>query len=172
MSLFVWLVADGWCWFVQREKYCWLVADGWFVLREKYCWLVADKPNEQGEYVTNVIIESSDTTKLRNFRQETDSINLKKKIKTKNLLKSATSYTDTRPDINMPQPDLRTARQKTMTHFCAGLRTFGGWRKMSLTSSHHCMNSKGMKRFVSVCDQQQLTPPPKLMMGSCTSDEG
>jgi hypothetical protein len=30
---FVWLVADGWC---------------WFVLREEYCWLVADKPNEQG----------------------------------------------------------------------------------------------------------------------------
>jgi hypothetical protein len=48
-SLFVWLVADGWCWFVLREKYCWLVADGWFVLREKYCWLVADKPNEQGD---------------------------------------------------------------------------------------------------------------------------
>jgi hypothetical protein len=44
----VWLVADGWCWFVLREKYCWLVAGGWFVLREKYCWLVADKPNEQG----------------------------------------------------------------------------------------------------------------------------
>jgi hypothetical protein len=48
-SLFVWLVADGWCWFVVREKYCWLVAGGWFVLREKYCWLVADKPNEQAE---------------------------------------------------------------------------------------------------------------------------
>jgi hypothetical protein len=47
MSLFVWLVADGWCWFVLREKYCWLVAGGWFVLREKYCWLVADKPSEQ-----------------------------------------------------------------------------------------------------------------------------
>jgi hypothetical protein len=47
-SLFVRLVADGWCWFVLREKYCWLVADGWFVLREKYCWLVADKPSEQG----------------------------------------------------------------------------------------------------------------------------
>jgi hypothetical protein len=31
-GLFVWLVADGWC---------------WFVLREKYCWLVADKPSEQ-----------------------------------------------------------------------------------------------------------------------------
>jgi hypothetical protein len=31
LSLFVWLVADGWCWFVLREKYCWLVADGWFV---------------------------------------------------------------------------------------------------------------------------------------------
>jgi hypothetical protein len=26
-------VADGWCWFVLREKYCWLVAGGWFVLR-------------------------------------------------------------------------------------------------------------------------------------------
>jgi hypothetical protein len=48
-SLFVWLVADGWCWFVLREKYCWLVVGGWFVLREKYCWLVADKPNEQGQ---------------------------------------------------------------------------------------------------------------------------
>jgi hypothetical protein len=34
-SLFGWLVADGWC---------------WFVLREKYCWLVADKPNEQGGF--------------------------------------------------------------------------------------------------------------------------
>jgi hypothetical protein len=43
--MFVWLVADGWCWFVLREKYCWLVAGGWFVLREKYCWLVADKPS-------------------------------------------------------------------------------------------------------------------------------
>jgi hypothetical protein len=48
-SLFVWLVADGWCWFVLREKYCWLVADGWFFLRQKYCWLVTDKPSEQGE---------------------------------------------------------------------------------------------------------------------------
>jgi hypothetical protein len=42
-------VADDWCWFALREKYCWLIA-GWFVLREKYCWLVADKPNEQGDY--------------------------------------------------------------------------------------------------------------------------
>jgi hypothetical protein len=40
-------MADGWCWFVLREKYCWLVGDGWFILRENYCWLVADKPNEQ-----------------------------------------------------------------------------------------------------------------------------
>jgi hypothetical protein len=47
-GLFGWLVADGWCWFVLREEYCWLVAGGWFVLREKYCWLVADKPSEQG----------------------------------------------------------------------------------------------------------------------------
>jgi hypothetical protein len=42
-------VADGWCWFVLREEYCWLVVDGWFVLRVKYCWLVADKPSEQAE---------------------------------------------------------------------------------------------------------------------------
>jgi hypothetical protein len=40
-------VTDGWCWFVLREKYCWLVAGCWFVVREKYCWLVADKPSEQ-----------------------------------------------------------------------------------------------------------------------------
>jgi hypothetical protein len=42
-SLFGWLVSDGWCWFVLREEYCWLVAGGWFVLREKYGWLVVDK---------------------------------------------------------------------------------------------------------------------------------
>jgi hypothetical protein len=47
-SLFGRLVADGWCWFILRERYCWLVAGGWFVVREKYCWLVADKPSEQG----------------------------------------------------------------------------------------------------------------------------
>jgi hypothetical protein len=41
-------VADVWCWFVLREKYCWLVAGGWFILREKYYWLMADKPSEQG----------------------------------------------------------------------------------------------------------------------------
>jgi hypothetical protein len=28
-------VADGWFWFVLREKYCWLIAGRWFVLREK-----------------------------------------------------------------------------------------------------------------------------------------
>jgi hypothetical protein len=39
-------VADGWCWFVLREEYCWLV-DGGFV-REKYCWPVADKPSKHG----------------------------------------------------------------------------------------------------------------------------
>jgi hypothetical protein len=58
-SLFVWLVADGWCWFVLREKYCWLVAGGWFVVREKYCWLVADKPSEQAvDRVTNAMNRS------------------------------------------------------------------------------------------------------------------
>jgi hypothetical protein len=51
-SLFGWLVADGWCWFVLREEYCWLVVRGWFVLREKYCWLVADKPNEQADLMS------------------------------------------------------------------------------------------------------------------------
>jgi hypothetical protein len=48
LSLFGWLVADDWCWFVLREEYCWLVTGGWFVVREKYCCLVADKPSEQG----------------------------------------------------------------------------------------------------------------------------
>ena len=34
-------MAGGWCWFVVKEKYCWL-ADGWywFGVEEKYCWLV------------------------------------------------------------------------------------------------------------------------------------
>jgi hypothetical protein len=27
-SMFGWLVADGWYWFVLREEYCWLVVDG------------------------------------------------------------------------------------------------------------------------------------------------
>jgi hypothetical protein len=54
VSLFGWLVADGWCWFVLREEYYWLVAGGWFVLREKYCWLVVDKPSEQGGGATFV----------------------------------------------------------------------------------------------------------------------
>jgi hypothetical protein len=31
---FVWLVTDGWYWFVLREKYRWLIASGWFVLRK------------------------------------------------------------------------------------------------------------------------------------------
>jgi hypothetical protein len=48
-SLFGWLVADGWCWFVLKEEYCWLVAGCWFIVREKYRWLVADKPSEQGD---------------------------------------------------------------------------------------------------------------------------
>jgi hypothetical protein len=43
---FGWLGANGWCWFVLREAYRWLVVGGWFVLREKYCWLAADKPSE------------------------------------------------------------------------------------------------------------------------------
>jgi hypothetical protein len=36
-SLFGWLVADGWCWFVLREEYCWLIAAGcwWLVSCER-----------------------------------------------------------------------------------------------------------------------------------------
>jgi hypothetical protein len=35
-SLFGWLVADGWCWFVLREEYCWLVAAGcWWLIRSE-----------------------------------------------------------------------------------------------------------------------------------------
>jgi hypothetical protein len=35
-SLFGWLVADGWCWFVLREEYCWLVAAGcWWLFRSE-----------------------------------------------------------------------------------------------------------------------------------------
>jgi hypothetical protein len=30
-----------------------LLAGCWFVLREKYCWLVADKPSEQGVVATD-----------------------------------------------------------------------------------------------------------------------
>jgi hypothetical protein len=37
-------MADGWCWFVLREEYCWLMLV--CSEREMYCWLVADKPNE------------------------------------------------------------------------------------------------------------------------------
>jgi hypothetical protein len=56
-------VANGWCWFVLTEEYCWLVAGGWFVLTEEYCWLVADKPSEQGVS----LIHSSRTVKIRIF---------------------------------------------------------------------------------------------------------
>jgi hypothetical protein len=31
-SLFVWLVADGWCWFVQREV---LLAGYWWLVRSE-----------------------------------------------------------------------------------------------------------------------------------------
>jgi hypothetical protein len=62
-------VADGWCWFVLREEYCWLVAGGWFVQREKYCWLVADKPSEQAE--------GPDTYGLTTAAARTDALALK-----------------------------------------------------------------------------------------------
>jgi hypothetical protein len=48
ISLFGWLVADGWCWFVLREEYCWLVAAGcWWLVRSERKVLLADKPSEQ-----------------------------------------------------------------------------------------------------------------------------
>jgi hypothetical protein len=40
-SLFGWLVTDGWC---------------WFVVREKYCWLVAGKPSEPGVELSTVLV--------------------------------------------------------------------------------------------------------------------
>jgi hypothetical protein len=49
VGLFVWLVADGWCWFVLREKYCWLVVGSWFVLRENYCWWLIRQANRLGD---------------------------------------------------------------------------------------------------------------------------
>jgi hypothetical protein len=44
VGLLVWLVADGWCWFVLREKYYWLVAGGWFLIWGKSTaswWLIS-----------------------------------------------------------------------------------------------------------------------------------
>jgi hypothetical protein len=34
---FGWVVADGWCWFVLREEYCWLVLAGcwWLICSER-----------------------------------------------------------------------------------------------------------------------------------------
>jgi hypothetical protein len=51
------------CWwlvliFFERKD---LLAGCWFVLREKYCWLVADKPSEQG---ASSLTQISTTTKL------------------------------------------------------------------------------------------------------------
>jgi hypothetical protein len=58
-------VADGWCWFVLREEYCWLIAGGWFVLREKYYWLVADKQSEQGDgWLLNIKATPTDSVFL------------------------------------------------------------------------------------------------------------
>jgi hypothetical protein len=62
--MFGWLVADGWCWFVLREKYCWPVAGGCLVLREKYCWLVADKPSEQYPHARRYIVVADDDCRL------------------------------------------------------------------------------------------------------------
>jgi hypothetical protein len=81
ISMFVWLVADGWCWFVLREKYGCLVAAGWFVLRENYCWLVADKPSEQGVYQmalwgSYLVLPQSHNIRFRNIQ------NLYQNIKT------------------------------------------------------------------------------------------
>jgi hypothetical protein len=35
ISLFGWLVVDGWRWFVLREEYCWLVAGGRWPVRSE-----------------------------------------------------------------------------------------------------------------------------------------
>jgi hypothetical protein len=44
VSLFVWLVAGGWCWFVLRVKYCWLVA-GLFWEKSTVGWWLISQTN-------------------------------------------------------------------------------------------------------------------------------
>jgi hypothetical protein len=75
-SLFGWLVGDGWCWFVLREEYCWLVVGGWFVPREKYCWLVADKPSEQAVHRHKVFCSISNTPTIITWSFESNIVTM------------------------------------------------------------------------------------------------
>jgi hypothetical protein len=54
--MFGWLVADGWCWFVLREEYCWLVLAGcwWLVCFERKV-LLADKPSDLKSAQTHAV---------------------------------------------------------------------------------------------------------------------
>jgi hypothetical protein len=62
-SLFVWLVADGWCWFVLREKYWWLVCyerkntAGWWLISQANR---ADHPSEFGTTLGNLPTDPND----------------------------------------------------------------------------------------------------------------
>jgi len=50
-------VADGCCWFVIREQYCWLAGGWcWFSMREQYCWLVG----WQAIYMSNLKLPTPD----------------------------------------------------------------------------------------------------------------
>jgi hypothetical protein len=41
---------------ICSERKVLLAGSGWFVLREKYCCLVADKPNEQADEFSKVVV--------------------------------------------------------------------------------------------------------------------
>jgi hypothetical protein len=43
-----------------------LLAGCWFVVREKYCWLVADKPSEQGVLMQTIPSEYKDQQSRKN----------------------------------------------------------------------------------------------------------
>jgi cytochrome c553 len=67
----------GWCWFVLREKYYWLIASGWFV----YCWQVVDKPSEQGADTRSDLFFFRERERARAYRISWSFRNLKSKRK-------------------------------------------------------------------------------------------
>jgi hypothetical protein len=73
-------LTGGLCWFVLREKYCWLIVDGWFVVREKYCCLVADKPSEQGDCLMRIFLLITPSNTNRVVAREKKKLNEKTKV--------------------------------------------------------------------------------------------
>jgi hypothetical protein len=56
--MFVWLVTDGWCWFVLREKYCWLVA-GLFWENSTAAWCLISQANRVSYFILPGLAASS-----------------------------------------------------------------------------------------------------------------